>query len=319
MKRSVNELIAHGVLGGMLAGLVVVLWFFVVDALAGQPFHTPAALAGALTNQQITAPTLRVLGAYTIVHFGVFAALGIGAAWALHAMRLRPGLLLGVLFGIVVQECAFYAGMLLSGTAPSEMVSWKHVIGANLLSGMVLMAYLHRATRDEQPFGLATLSRYPSLSRGIVTGLIGAAAVAVWFLALDVIAGQPLRTPSALGSALLFGGPTDGAAVNVALVAAYSVVHVIAFAVAGVIFVAIAEQVERAPSLLLLAGMTAIVLEAAAVATIALTADWVLGALGIWSVVLGNLVAVACMGWYVWQTHPGLRRQLRGEPVSMRV
>src|SRR5262249_21672963 len=153
-----------------------------------------------------------------------------------------------------------------------------HIIGANLLSGMVLMAYLHWAGREEQPFALGTLTRHPPLARGIVTGLIGAAGVAAWFLAIDMISGQPLRTPSALGAALLSGQGVDQT-VNLGLVAAYSVVHIIAFAMAGVVFVAIAEQVERSPSMFLLAGMTAIVLEAAAVTTIALSADWVLGSL----------------------------------------
>jgi len=36
---------------------------------------------------------------------------------------------------------------------------------------------------------------------------------------------------------------------------------------------------------------------------LALGAQWVLGTLGIWSVFVGNLLAVAAMGWYVWQTH----------------
>ena len=53
MKRSIHHLIADGVVGGVLAGLVVALWFLVVDSLAGRPFHTPAALASALTRQEI--------------------------------------------------------------------------------------------------------------------------------------------------------------------------------------------------------------------------------------------------------------------------
>jgi hypothetical protein len=36
-------------------------------------------------------------------------------------------------------------------------------------------------------------------------GLIGAAAVAVWFLLVDLLLGSPLRTPGALGSAIFLG------------------------------------------------------------------------------------------------------------------
>jgi hypothetical protein len=121
-----------------------------------------------------------------------------------------------------------------------------------------------------------------------------------------------------LGSALLVGS-NEEMAVSLAVVAAYTVVHLIAFAIAGVTFVMIAEQVERSPSFLLLAVLTAIVLEAVVVTSLALGAQWVLGTLGIWSVFAGNVLAVGSMGWYVWQTHPALRYKLRAQPTQVRV
>jgi hypothetical protein len=320
MKRPSNELIYHGVIGGILAGLVVVLWFLVVDSFAGQPFLTPAALASALYHVPFDHPTFQLVAMYSVVHLGVFALLGVCAAWAAVALHATPRLLLGVLFGIVVQEVFFYSGLFLSGLAPSGIVPWQHVIGANLVSGIALMAYLNKASRAELPLGLASLKHHPLLSKGLMTGMVGAAVVAVWFFFLDVMAGAPFTTPVALGSALLFGASNaDSAALNLGIVAAYTIVHVMAFAVAGVIFVAIAEQIERSPSFLLLAVLTAIVLEAVVVTSLALDAQWVLGTLGIWSVFLGNLLAVGAMGWYVWRTHPILRHTLRTEPLHIRV
>src|SRR5437773_900985 len=135
------------------------------------------------------------------------------------------------------------------------------------------MWYLHRAQPDEGALGLAALKGHPLLARGLVTGLIGAGVVAVWFLLLDVAGGHPLRTPAALGAALLFGASNVGAIQpNLGLVAAYTAVHVAAFAVTGALFVAVAEQIERAPAFVLLAGMAAIVLEAVAVAALPLDA-----------------------------------------------
>jgi hypothetical protein len=314
-----HEQLARGVAGGILAGFVVALWFLVVDVITGHPFHTPAALAGALSHQAIASPTFRLVTVYTVLHFGVFACLGIAAVWALDVLALHPGLLLGVIFGIVVQEFVFYAGLLLGGAPPSEVVAWPHVIGANVLSGVVLMAYLHQAARDDHPLGLALLARYPLLGRGAITGLLGAVAVAAWFLVLDVIAGHPFRTPAALGSALLFGASNGAIAINLGVVAAYTVVHIIAFLVAGMVFVAVAEQLERSPALVLLAAMTAIVLEAVVVTVLALAAQWVLGMLGVWSVLVGNVLAVASMGWFVWRTHPVLRQHLRHDLLSVRV
>jgi hypothetical protein len=156
------------------------------------------------------------------------------------------------------------------------------------------------------------------LTRGVVTGLFGAASVALWFFFLDFSDGHPFRTPAALGSALLFGvSKVEAMQVTFAVVAAYTLVHVLAFAVAGTIFVVIAEQVERSSSLVLLTVPGAIALEAAVVTGLALRGDWVLGAVGVWSVLVANVLAVLSMGWYVWRTHPTLRHgQLTTAPPA---
>jgi len=154
-------------------------------------------------------------------------------------------------------------------------------------------------------------------TRGLVTGLFGAAAVAAWFFVLDFSDGHPFRTPAALGSALLFGvSRAEAMEVSVRVVAAYTFVHLVAFAAAGTVFVAIAEQIERSSSLVLLTVPLAIALEAVALTGLALGADWVLGALGVWSVLFANLLAVLSMGWYVWRTHPTLRHGSRTETGS---
>ena len=152
------------------------------------------------------------------------------------------------------------------------------------------------------------------LTRGLITGVFGAAAVALWFFFLDFSDGHPFRSPAALGSALLLGASkAEAMQINFGVIAAYTLVHVIAFAVAGTIFVWIAEQVERSSSLVLLTVPCAIVLELVVVTGLALRADWVLGTLGVWSVLVANLLAVLSMGWYVWRTHPTLRHGPRGE------
>jgi hypothetical protein len=145
------------------------------------------------------------------------------------------------------------------------------------------------------------------VSRGLITGLLGAATVAAWFLAVDLYTGRPFRTPAALGSALFLGASApEHVQVGAGIVAAYTVVHLVAFALAGIAFVALAQQVQRSSSLVLLTVPAAIVLEAGALIVLALGAEWVLGALGVTSVLLANLFAVCSMGWYVWRTHPML-------------
>ena len=318
MRRPVQAVIVQGVTGGVLAGFVVALWFLVTDVVAGQAFRTPALLAGVLLDRAFPQVTFRLVSAYTVLHFGVFALLGVAMARVSAAFAAPPRLLLGVLFGVVLQEVVFYGGLLLAHAPRLDVVPWPHVFAANITSGLVLTSYLHRAERDPRP--LVALRDHPVVARGLITGLIGALAVAAWFFVLDLVAGAPLRTPAALGSLLMLGaaGPAE-VAVSFGLVATYTVVHVAAFVVAGVVLVALAEQVERAPAMALLVVLAGIVLEGLVVATLAVGAEWVLGTIGWWSVVVANLIAVLAMGWQVWRTHPGLQRRLLHEPLDVRV
>jgi hypothetical protein len=147
--------------------------------------------------------------------------------------------------------------------------------------------------------------------RGAVAGLLGAAVVAVWFFVLDLVAGHPFHTAAALGSSLLFGKSTIEMSARVIL--AYAVFHFAAFLLAGLLFVWITERIERRPSFMLFALLFVILGEALAVANLATYAQWGLGSLGVWSVTIANILAIATMGWYIWATHPTLRH-LKEDP-----
>lgn len=71
---------------------------------------------------------------------------------------------------------------------------------------------------------------------GILAGVVGAAAIAIVFLGIDIANGRPLWTPHALGTALFHDAlaPPD-AKISAALVCGYTVVH-------GWVFVAVALQ-----------------------------------------------------------------------------
>ena len=315
MRRPAQAVIVHGVIGGLLAGLVVALWFLVADTLAGHPFRTPALLAGVLLNHEIPQVTARLVVVYTVLHFGVFAVLGVGMSWLSASFAAPPRLLLSLVFGVLLQELTFYIGLLLLHAPRLGVIAWPNVVGANIAAGLVLMGYLHYAERDPRPLRIAALRDHPVLARGAVNGLIGAAVVAVWFFLLDLANGSPFRTPAALGSALLLGasGPGEISA-TFGLVAVYTLVHVAAFVVAGIVFVALAEQVERVPAMALLVLLTAILLEGLVLATIGVGAQWVLGTVGWLSVAVANALAVVAMGWQVWRTHPMLQRRLLEHP-----
>ena len=314
MQRSQPHALVHGAVGGLIAGAVVAFWFLNVDLLAGQPFQTPARLANALLGGDHS-PGLRLVGTYTILHFGVFAALGMIAASFLRALSIAPSLLIGAAFGLVVLTGVHYGAMLVTGGRMMAALPAIHIVIANMLGGMAMMGYLHVATQSTAPIGYGVLREHKLVTRGLVTGLIGAGAVAIWFLVLDVARGQPFFTPAALGAALLLGA-TSQAEVQVTLpiVAAYTVLHVAAFVLIGIAVEWAAERVERAPAVLRAAALTFVLIEGVFIGLVGAVSQWVLGALGYWAVAVGNVLALAAMAMWVFGTHPRLRGIL-GRPA----
>src|SRR4029079_8225363 len=93
---------------------------------------------------------------------------------------------------------------------------------------------------------------HPLLHDGIIAGLIGAAAIAVWFLIIDTIAGQPFRTPAALGNGLVdVFGPADATDSVLTFVLVYTIFHFGAFMFVGLLAALIVHLAKREPSILL--------------------------------------------------------------------
>lgn len=314
-----SDTLLHGLIAGSAAGAVVALWFLVVDLGRGEPFGTPALLANALIGG-VGPASVRLVTMYTLLHFGVFALLGTGAAYLLRAVGLAPSLLLGALFGVGVLDGVHYGALLLTGTGALSVLPPLHVLPANLLGGLVMMVYLHRATHAETRLGLGVLRDYPLVGKGLVTGLVGAGAVAIFFLVLDILRQRPFYTPAALGSLLFLGAssPTD-VQVGWAVVAAYTLLHLAVFAAVGVGLEWSAGRIERTPGMWLMGLLAFITLEALFIGTAGNLSGWVLGDLGYWAIGVANLVAVLAMGSWVWASHPRLRHELIDRPVETRV
>lgn len=147
---------------------------------------------------------------------------------------------------------------------------------------------------------------------GIVAGILGATAVALWFLGLDMVYRHAFATPEALGRGLLrILGPrgSEGPAV---FVLTYTVFHYVAFILAGLLVAVIVHFAEREPGVLAGALMLFVAFEIGFYAlSSALSESPMFGALGWAQVATGNLVAALVMGTYMWRTHPELGRELR--------
>jgi hypothetical protein len=142
------------------------------------------------------------------------------------------------------------------------------------------------------------------LREGIVAGLIGAAVVALWFLAIDAIQGEPLRTPRLLGAALL----RQTAAMPAVL--GYTVVHGVAFIAFGVVGALLIAGAERQPLFIFALVIFFTAFEVFFFGVIVILAKWVLDELAGWTVFVGNLLAAAGMLGYFFAGHRGLARRL---------
>lgn len=152
---------------------------------------------------------------------------------------------------------------------------------------------------------------------GFVAGLIGAVAVALWFLIVDTVNGRPFFTPAMLGSAV-FLGVRDPAEVQIAFatVVMYTMVHVVAFVVVGMIAAALAYEVELFPSTLFIVVVFFAIFEFGFYVVVAILAQPLLGALAWWNVAIGNAIAAFGMGYYLWRMHPRLREELLAHPLG---
>ena len=317
MRRSTT--VVDGAIGGILAGAVVAAWFFVLDVATGQPFHTPRVLAAALLGHESSLATARFAIVYTGLHLGVFAVLGIAGAWLMKVTGQVPRVLTGALFGVGALSATHYGGLLLLGVPVLTLLPPVQVLAANVVGGIAMMLYLHWATREPLPFGPAMLKYHPLLADGLITGVIGAATIAVWFLVLDILSGRPFFTPAALGSALLLGAQTPTEVqLTAGIIGAYTLVHLGAFFAVGVAIEWGARQLERFPSFWLVSFLAVIVLDMLFVGIVGSLALWVLGVVGLWAVIVGNLLAVAAMGYRVWLARPELRQRFAHLPEGTR-
>lgn len=99
---------------------------------------------------------------------------------------------------------------------------------------MATRTHSHASHADADTHTDVDPAAVPWVAHGLLAGIVGAAAIAIFFLVLDVAAGRPLWTPHALGSALFLGQvPPPDAPISPALVGGYTVIH-------GWVFVSVA-------------------------------------------------------------------------------
>jgi hypothetical protein len=140
---------------------------------------------------------------------------------------------------------------------------------------------------------------------GTLAGIIGASAVALWFLMVDSIAGRPFFTPAILGASLfdLLGGGFGGRGLATH-VAAYTVVHFTTFILIGIAAAMVMNALDRRPTLLVGFVALFLVFEICVIGAVALLSRSPLfGSIAWYQLGAANLLAAYSMGRYLWRAH----------------
>ncbi len=301
-----RSVLREGIVAGLIGATVVAVWFLLFDLARGRPLLTPGLL-GAAVFEGVTDPSgLRitvghVLG-YTVVHGLAFIAFGVVAASLMAVSEREPALFVGFVILFACFEVFFFGVVGALGKSVLGALVWWSILIGNLLASVAMLWYLFRAHRA---LPRSLVGAWGGVLReGIVAGLIGAAVVALWFLAIDAIQGEPLRTPRLLGAALL----RQTAAMPAVL--GYTVVHGLAFIAFGIVGALLIAGAERQPLFIFALVIFFTAFEVFFFGVIVILAKWVLDELAGWTVFVGNLLAAAGMLGYFFAGHRGLARRL---------
>jgi hypothetical protein len=147
---------------------------------------------------------------------------------------------------------------------------------------------------------------------GLIAGLIGATAVALWFFIVDMMNGRFLYTPVVLGRTVMSVlGPVEAPDSTNAVTLVYTIAHYAVFCAIGIVVTWLVHRSEDTPSLL--AGFLILfaAFELGSFGLIALLAQGsAFGQLAWLQIGLANLLAFGLMGYYIYRRHPALRTRI---------
>ncbi len=270
-----SRYLREGIIAGLIAAAIVAVWFLIYDAARGQPFRTPALLGAAVQGMRdpgavIVTPGL--VAQYTVLHGAIFAMVGVLIAFLIATAQRQPSRLLVMFIALMCFEVAFLAVMTWWAHPVVTALGWWAILIANALAAGGMLVYLFVGYRSLGGMLFGPWTRI--VREGLAAGLLGAAAVALWFLLYDTAAGLPLRTPALLGAALFHGA---------------------AFVAFGWIAAGMLALADREPRLLFAFIMLFCCFEVFTFVMISVLAYWLLETIAWWTILAGNLLASVIM------------------------
>lgn len=162
--------------------------------------------------------------------------------------------------------------------------------------------------------------QHSTVREGLLAGLLGALVVALWYFAVDLGRGEMFYTPSVLGQVFMARDtmPTTRHIVPQA-VAEYSVLHVVVFLVLGIVLSWLTHLAIRNSTLRMGVWLGLVI-----------SFLFFLGFLFVlfsitderfpwWPSLVGSLLGIGSMGFYLWRRHPALRRTFQEAPLGAEV
>jgi hypothetical protein len=150
------------------------------------------------------------------------------------------------------------------------------------------------------------------LRNGVIAGVLGAGAVALWFLVVDGTRGRPFETPALLAAAILHGQLAGNVPILWSYVVEYTALHFAAFVCFGVAAAFLIVAAEREVGLVAALVVFFAAFEVFFVALVTVLGPAVSSTIAWWTVLVGNVLASAVMLGYFFLRHRALGRGLLG-------
>jgi hypothetical protein len=306
MAREEQSVLREGVVAGVIGAAVVAGWFLVFDLARGRPFLTPGLLGaavfyGARTPEGVPIALGPIVG-YTLLHVLAFIAFGVMAASVIAVSEREPALFIAFVILFAAFEMFFFAAVAALGQSMLGAIVWWAILVGNLLASVAMLGYFFRMHRALPAALFGSWGKV--LYEGFLAGVLGAVVVAVWFLVIDWVHGEPLRTPILLGTDLLKQS-SPGAAVFL-----YTLVHLVAFVVFGIVAAFLIAGAEREPMFVFLVVILFTAFEVGFFGAILIVARWVVNELAGWTIFVANLLAAVAMLAYFFRGHRTLAHRL---------
>lgn len=153
------------------------------------------------------------------------------------------------------------------------------------------------------------------LREGAEAGVLGALAVAVTLLVVDILHGVPFLLPSILGQLVIFGREQPVLEAIPEAIAAYTAVHFLAFILFGIMVAYLVDLATREPVFRYLLLLVFIIFEVFFIGITYLILNGAPTLIPWLYILLANTMAAAVMSIYFWYHHPTITKPT-GEPLG---